>query len=200
MSSIYTNSGQWVDTIDPDPETLLLKDQAHSLSRLCRFNGQCNWFYSVAEHALMVTAILLNWGASEEEMIEGLIHDNSEAYLGDVTSPLKEHLGDYRVIEARMQKVIREKFGSGEDHSEVVHRADKLAVALEAAAVFDDVPSWASLYIEDNTPPGMDISDFKLQFFGPDVAKRLYLDCYKRLREKIDAKRAECDAGTEQAS
>jgi hypothetical protein len=49
---VETFSGLFVDTNNPDPSTILLKDIAHALSNTCRFGGHCDGFYSVAEHSV----------------------------------------------------------------------------------------------------------------------------------------------------
>jgi hypothetical protein len=44
---IQTFTGKRLDLDPPDPSQIDIEDIAHSLSMLCRFNGQCNKFYSV---------------------------------------------------------------------------------------------------------------------------------------------------------
>lgn len=108
MSSawILTSSGRMVDLIDPQPDMIHLGDIVHSLTKLCRFSGHCSRFYSVAEHC---------WLGSQQFtdrhlQVEFQLHDATEAYLGDVVSPLKNILQEYKLIEARMDRVIRERF------------------------------------------------------------------------------------------
>lgn len=51
--------GDWVPTLsgvrffpfDPRPEDFDLGDIGHGLSNLCRYNGQCSEFYSVAQRS-----------------------------------------------------------------------------------------------------------------------------------------------------
>ncbi|MBS1170158.1 MAG: putative phage hydrolase, partial [Burkholderiaceae bacterium] len=63
--------------------------------------------------------------------LEALLHDASEAYLKDIPKPLKELLPDYRAIEARLQAVIRRKFGLPEQESDAVKRVDLKLLATE---------------------------------------------------------------------
>jgi hypothetical protein len=51
---------------------------------------------------MMVAPRLARWA---------LLHDASEAYLGDVSAPLKAMLPDYRAIEHNVEQSIWAKFG-----------------------------------------------------------------------------------------
>src|SRR3990167_8105269 len=86
-------TGDWIQTymgsafypLDPRPEDVDIRDIAHSLSLMCRFNGHCTKFYSVAEHSLHVVegvAFTTNWNTFE--MRRALLHDSAETYLSDV--------------------------------------------------------------------------------------------------------------------
>ena len=88
MSTIQTYSGLAFDLLAPKPECVRIGDIAHSLSLLCRFNGHIRAFYSVAEHSITVSGL-----CSEDAKVYGLLHDAAEAYIGDLTRPLKRILG-----------------------------------------------------------------------------------------------------------
>lgn len=91
------------------------------------------------------------------------MHDAAEAYLGDVTRPLKALLPDYRAIEARMEGAIFHRFNVALPKlKEAVRRIDNLALATEKAALFSAQPSgvWPGLpspapvhFMEPVTPP-----------------------------------------------
>ena len=72
---------------------------------LCRFNGQCTKFYSVAEHSVHVSDEI-----APELALVGLLQDAAEAYLGDVPSPLKGQLSQFKTFEKKMEKAVGEKF------------------------------------------------------------------------------------------
>ncbi|MGE8501655.1 MAG: phosphohydrolase [Pseudomonas sp.] len=89
MTWILTNSARAFDLLNPRAENVLTTDIAHALSLVCRFNGHCAWHYSVAQHSLLVAYIIEKEGGTPEEQLAGLLHDAAEAYITDVTRPLK---------------------------------------------------------------------------------------------------------------
>ncbi len=102
---IMLASGALFDIMDPAGSDFTLQDIAHGLGRACRFAGQTGRFYSVAEHCLHVARLV-----PVEHARAALLHDASEAFIGDVTRPLKALLPDYRAIEARIEDAISDRF------------------------------------------------------------------------------------------
>lgn len=88
--AILTWSGHLVRPFADDPGRLTIVDVAAGLSRICRFGGHCQPWYSVAEHSLLVSELLRPYGRFG--MLRGLLHDAAEAYIGDVPTPLKRRL------------------------------------------------------------------------------------------------------------
>ncbi len=104
-----TASGRVVDFNNPTADMITIKDIGNSLSKICRFGGHVNQFYSVAQHSILVS-FLMREGEGKFGL-EALLHDASEAYLGDVVKPLKVILGDnYKLLEHRFENVIAEKY------------------------------------------------------------------------------------------
>lgn len=95
MSKILLRSGVMHDLLNPaangDPK---IEDIAHALANICRWTGHTSRFYSVAEHCIRAAAI-----APPECKLHVLMHDATEAYLGDVATPLKLLLPEYSRIE-----------------------------------------------------------------------------------------------------
>lgn len=98
-------SGALFDLTDPEGSEFTLQDIAHGLARVCRFAGQTNRFYSVAEHCVHVARLV-----PVEHARAALLHDASEAFIGDVTRPLKALLPDYRKIEKAIEDAISDRF------------------------------------------------------------------------------------------
>ncbi|WP_437881058.1 phosphohydrolase [Pseudomonas sp. LRF_L74] len=89
MSWILTNSAQAFDLLNPQASKVITTDLAHALSNVCRFNGHCARHYSVAQHSILVADIIALQGGTAEEQLAGLLHDGTEAYISDLTRPLK---------------------------------------------------------------------------------------------------------------
>ena len=92
LSFITTYSKLRFDPVDPDPESIKIEDIAHSLSLLCRANGHFKRFFSVAQHSLNCCREAKARDYSEKIQHACLLHDASEAYLSDITRPVKHHL------------------------------------------------------------------------------------------------------------
>lgn len=122
-----TVSGCKINILSPDHNSINIDDIAHHLSLICRFGGMVNEFYSVAQHSLLVSYL-----APDGLELHGLLHDASEAYLGDVIKPLKNVIGKpYQEIEVRFMKAISEKFAFSYHKLAAIKEADKLALELE---------------------------------------------------------------------
>ncbi len=110
---IQTYTGRAVDLLNPQPDQICLEDIAHALSRICRYTGHTEKHYSVAQHSVL-TARYMPKGFEAY----GLLHDAAEAYIGDVSKPLKmamRHLRceAYDAIEARLTRTIADSLGLG---------------------------------------------------------------------------------------
>lgn len=90
MSYITTYTGKHFDPIQPEPGLFDLTDISHALSLLCRGNGHMKHFYSVAQHSIACAEEAKARGYSARVQLGCLLHDASEAYLSDVTRPVKK--------------------------------------------------------------------------------------------------------------
>ena len=88
---ILTAHGHEVDLAYTRPNLITLPDVAHALGQINRFNGHCRRPYSVAEHSLLVLDIIehLFAPANVHCRLAALLHDAHEAYVGDMSSPVK---------------------------------------------------------------------------------------------------------------
>lgn len=95
---ILTYTGLHFPLLKPEYFHFNILDIAHALSQLCRFTGHTSSFYSVAQHSVMVASLV-----PADQALAALMHDAAEAYLGDVSSPLKALLPDYKLIETNVE-------------------------------------------------------------------------------------------------
>lgn len=126
------HSGTKINLQYPTAEMILLEDISAALSKICRFGGHVRKFYSVAQHSCLVASLLDN-----SIMLEGLLHDGSEAYLGDVIKPLKVMLGEvYSDLEGGFELAIRRRFGLfyGPRIHDAIKKADMAALEVEHEA------------------------------------------------------------------
>jgi hypothetical protein len=100
-----TRSGRLIDFSNPDAASIDPFDIALGLSKSCRFNGQIDGFYSVAQHSVMVASRL-----PEELKAVGLLHDASEAYMADIVRPAKNLIDDYMGVEECLMEAIFDRF------------------------------------------------------------------------------------------
>lgn len=141
MSWMLTASGKRFDPVDPQPEMIDLVDIAHGLAHECRFAGQCKRFYSVAQHSILASQIV-----APEYALETLLHDAAEAYIKDIPSPVKRLLPDYRALEAKVEAVIRTRFGLPPEKSDAVKHADLIMLATERRDLMNwDGEAWPCL-------------------------------------------------------
>ena len=110
MSYITTVTGKHFYPLNPNPQDIDIEDIAHALSLICRANGHFKYFYSVAQHCIACAEEAVERGCSVEVILGCLLHDASEAYLCDVTRPVKKHIPQYLRAEEKLQAVIWKRF------------------------------------------------------------------------------------------
>ena len=123
---IETFTGKYINCGNPRLDDICIEDIAHGLSMECRFGRQLPEFYSVAQHSIECSKIV-----SHEHKLAALLHDASEAYLGDMASPTKKQLPDYKRMEAKLMTAIAKKFGFEYPLHKEVKAADLELLFLE---------------------------------------------------------------------
>ena len=96
--------------LEPKEEDIRIGDIAHALSLMTRANGHFPEFYSVAQHCIHCCEEAIARNYSQRVQAACLLHDGSEAYLSDITRPVKKNLPGYIEIEAVLQGAIYRKF------------------------------------------------------------------------------------------
>lgn len=175
--SIQVASGQRFYVLDPRPEEVCISDIASALSKICRYTGHVRTFYSVAQHSVMCSHLV-----EPDDALAALLHDAAEAYIGDISRPLKHALhqlapGILQGIEERIQDAVAERFGTGPLHSRSIKDADNLALATECRDLMaTPTKRWPGL----PAPLRQTINPTT-----PAVAEHLFLRRFKELTDAI---------------
>jgi 5'-nucleotidase len=171
---IETYTGLKFDVLNPRKEQITIQDIGHALSQVCRFAGHTKHFYSVAQHSYLGSFLV-----PEENALWFLLHDASEAYIGDMSSPLK-HLtkaGEaYRPIEKRIMQVVCETFGLPETQPPSVHAADIAMLHAEKEQLMGSVVwdrKWGKL---------IKPADVKIKEITPRKIEKLFLKRFQELQ------------------
>lgn len=133
---LHLFGGRHVYPFTLKPEEVSGQDIVRGLSKICRFGSACVEFYSVAQHSCLVADCV----PSEYEA-DALLHDASEAYIGDIVRPIKQWLDGalYPTISSIENGILRAIYAkAGRDwelhaaSKTVVKNADNLACVTEA--------------------------------------------------------------------
>jgi hypothetical protein len=164
---IQTASGVQFWPLDPRPEEIKLEDIAHALSNLCRFGGHCRTYYSVAQHSVYAAE-----NVAQQFKVQALLHDATEAYLIDVPRPIKRSLTNYHDIEAKLARVVSERFGVDlVNLPQEVKEADERMLMTEKRDITLPAPApWTVAQGVSGEP-----YSFIIRPWDPVIAKKLFL-------------------------
>jgi hypothetical protein len=158
---IQTYTGRHFDLNNPSADDIELADIAHHLSNLCRYTGAGS-FYSVAQHS-----VLVSFGVRPRNALWGLLHDASEAYVNDISAPLKAlpEFAGYRRIEKKIMVAVANKFGLPWPEPAEVKVVDRLMLRTEARDLGLISPDWEcysmkplDMIIEPMTPKEAEVA------------------------------------------
>lgn len=183
MAMILTHGGRSFDFGRATAMDIDIADIAHSLANICRWNGHTKRFYSVAEHSFLMARYAVEKGGDVPLAVMCLMHDAPEAYLGDVTRPLKRALGEqYRAMEDRAWGLVCEKFCLTPwlDRMEQVHELDNRMIGDERAQAMCNPPEGFHWDLPDIPALGVVIN-----FWEPHVAKSKFLEMWGMLGRNL---------------
>jgi len=160
-NSIRTFTDKVFDLKIMDPESICIEDIAHGLSMTARFGGQLDGFLSVAQHCCMVASYV-----DDEYKLAALLHDASEAYLGDMPSPFKKLMPEFKDYENVLMLIIAEKYGFDFPLHKSVKAADYKMLGVE----------WMECVVKKNTA----------FYWTPKQAKERFLELFEKFeRSKL---------------
>jgi len=170
--------GDWFQTypmqiqfwpLDPKPEEIFMEDIACSLSNMCRFTGHVKNFYSVCQHSILVSKL-----CSPENALAGLMHDAAEAYMNDISRPIKPFLPGFKEIENNILEMIFIKYGIEWPIPDEIHNIDRKLCITEARDLGHDITQWGEY---GKTVP----YDFKIEPLGPGESAQLFIHRFNEL-------------------
>jgi len=187
-------SGRRLDLLNPEKSDIEIEDIAHGLARVARWNGQTfgPHAFSVAEHSLFVTDILLKLkpDAPVSWQLGALLHDAPEYVIGDLISPFKAAIGaDYKVFELKILDAIHQRFGIASDLTEnvqqLIKRADEISAFYEAIYLAGFSLDEATLYFSAPTDKDGDFKNWisSLEALSVSDAQVKFLERFHQLNE-----------------
>lgn len=171
-----TSTGKKFYPLDPRAEDIDIRDIARGLSMTCRYAGQVKRFYSVAEHCYHVSMHV-----SKEYALEGLLHDSSEAYIGDMIRPLKHQpeMYEFRRAETAIELAVAQRFAL-ETSADVLREVKEIdnRILVDEIKLLSACPEYYLVTPGLGDVPRLGV---KLQCWTPYDAEHMFLSRFKEL-------------------
>lgn len=174
LTWMQTGSNQQLDFAAEEWIVLPIELIARALSNICRYNGHCSRYYSVAEHS-----ILMSYMVPEELALATLLHDASEAYVGDMPTGLKRAMGiSFKSFEHKATLAVSRGYGIPMEQLEspVIKQFDRRILGDEAQQLLPPHRFWDK-FVTEYEPTGVTI-----EAWPPDVANAKFLERFEELR------------------
>ena len=182
---ITTYSGIHFDPVHPRQEDIRMEDIAHSLSLICRGNGQVKQFFSVGQHCIHCALEALARGYSARIALICLLHDASEGYMSDVPRPFKQYLKDYRLWEDKLLSCIYERFLG----SDITEEEQKILKTLDNDLLAYDLHYLLNEPLREPLPKLFHAYSYERERF--EETEERYLRLYEQLKAQIQLKEKE---------
>lgn len=143
--------GSYVDFSDLRHAHIIKEDIADRLCAINRYNGGTVTPFSVGAHSLAIQNYLRQRGATQRVQLLALLHDATEAFIGDMVSPLKKLFPAFSKLEDELFDVICTQLGITEPFTEAEWVEVKLIdeairpiewVVLNNFTMHDEVGVW----------------------------------------------------------
>lgn len=178
--TILLGSGNFFDYDDPENSQVTLTDLAYSLAFTGRFSGQCvsrrtgkRVFYSVAQHCEIMSRLV-----PVSQAYAALMHESGEAVCGDLNTPLKSKLPEYRNVEKRCSRAIMAAFGVDNFDHALIKTYDVRLWATERRDLMNwDGRRWAE---DDDAEP----FDFEIVPLAPHESAEAFLARFNEIAPK----------------
>ena len=176
---IYTVSKKKFYPLAPKIDDIDIADIAHALSMLARANGHFPSFHSVAQHSIECANEAIARGHGPKICLACLLHDGAEAYMSDLTTPVKDKMENYRQYEENLVNLIYGKF-----LGELSNEEKNIVYAIDKDLLFHEFYYHMQVElgkkVELKTNPSFDFKDFSL-------VKDEFLNLFDRLKLTLDS-------------
>ena len=176
---IKTYSGIYFNPLQIKTEHIAIEDIAHSLSLQCRGGGHIRRFFSVGQHSINCAREAFHRGYSHRVQLACLLHDASEAYLSDITRPVKRQLKQYLEIEEVVQGAVWEAHFpeplNGEEREQVQE--------IDEVMLYHELFHLLKEQLEVEEPPLFGELDLGTRHF--EEVEDHFLQLYNKLREEL---------------
>lgn len=166
---ILLHSGEYFYFDRPEECSFKIEDIAHALSNICRYGGHCPEFYSVAQHSILVAEQV-----APKYQLTALLHDATEAFIGDMVKPLKEYLPFYKEYEQKLEALISAKHGCMYPLPPQVKYADIQLLVTEQRELMGNSDPWFGADAE--------ALDIRIRPVHPTMAEYAFLQFYDLYR------------------
>jgi len=178
----------WIDAKNPSLDSIHIEDVAYGLARTYRWNGRTIKPFSVAQHSVLVKQYMDSVFPSIS--FEALMHDASEAYIGDMQSGLKKLCPDFQNIEKAFKATIDKKYFLDDNKTirVTVHYCD-IAIRMTEARDLVGWPTYNAVRSEnpDIEPYGsIKEKDIWLPYRAEHEFLKVFYECQKTRLKKVN--------------
>lgn len=144
---VQTYLGRQLRMPEFNADAINVVETATVLSRICRFGGRTEVFYSVAEHSVRCALFVRDAGYSLFEQFYALNHEGDESLLGfDPPSPLLRLTPDLRQLKLAAHTAYMTRYGLPIEMPAIVKIADAVLLSTEKRDLMKTEPMpWYSM-------------------------------------------------------
>ncbi len=175
---IATYTNHYMEPLAPKEGDIYIEDIAHALSLMTRANGHFHTFFSVGQHCLNCQKEAAAREFPSRLQLALLLHDASEAYISDLTRPVKSGFPQYRQAEDVLQAVIYHRFGLwplGEEEIRAIDAVDTAMLYYE----FEHLHPGGSLGVPYKVTESWDLS-FRIMTEVESEYKEIFLQLFEK--------------------
>lgn len=158
---ICTYTHRYMNPLAANASDIVIEDIAHALSLMTRANGHFPEFYSVGQHCISCHDEAKARGYSDRLVLACLLHDAGEAYLSDVTRPIKHHMNYYNEAEGRLLSLIYTKFLG----SDLTEEEAGLVKSVDDAMLYHEFMHYMQVGLFESAPAIASVPVFEFQEF-----------------------------------